>query len=137
MRTTKFICILFMFLAISIAGCGGGDGSTSTASVADAPANGDGSGGEVAATGDGSGVTVAGTGLANLAWDASTTPNVAGYKLHYGTSSGNYSNTIDVGMVTGCSVSSLAPGTYYFTASAYDASGNESGYSNEEIKTIQ
>jgi hypothetical protein len=127
MRTTKFICILFMFLllVISITGCGGGDGSTSTASVADSPASGNGSGGAVTAAG-----------LANLAWDASPDPNVAGYKLYYGTSSGNYSNTINVGKVTSYSVSGLAPGTYYFAVSAYDASGNESSFSNEAIKTV-
>jgi len=62
---------------------------------------------------------------------------VAGYKLYYGTSSRNYSNNINVGMVTSYTVSGLAPGTYYFTVTAYDASGNESGFSNEAIKTIQ
>jgi hypothetical protein len=128
MRTTKFICILFMFLllVISITGCGGGDGSTSTASVADSPASGNGSGG-----------AVTGTGQANLAWDASTATNVAGYKLYYGTSSRNYSNNINVGPVTSYTVSGRAPGTYYLTVTAYDASGNESGFSNEAIKTIQ
>ena len=36
-------------------------------------------------------------GTANLAWDASTSSNVGGYKVSYGTSSGNYTSTIDVG----------------------------------------
>ncbi len=32
-----------------------------------------------------------------LAWDANNEPDLAGYKLHFGTSSGNYSSTVDVG----------------------------------------
>ena len=127
MKTSKFICILFIFLLLanSITGCGGGGGSTSTASATDSPANGNDSGGAVAATG-----------LANLAWDGSTSPNVTGYKLYYGTSSQNYSNSINVGVVTSYTVSGLAPGTYYFSVTACDASGNESGFSNEASKIV-
>jgi len=41
-----------------------------------------------------------------LAWDASTDPAVVGYKIHYGTASGNYSALVDVGSRTTC----LKPG---------------------------
>ena len=71
-----------------------------------------------------------------LSWDASTSPDVIGYKMYYGTASGNYSENIDVGNVTSYTVSSLIDGqTYYFAAKAYDSTGNESGYSNEVSMT--
>ena len=68
---------------------------------------------------------------ATLAWDANTESDLAGYKLHYGTASNSYSVHIDVNNVTTYTVVGLTAGqTYYFAATAYDASGNESGYSN-------
>jgi len=88
-------------------------------------------------------VTVIITGSATLAWNAPTTytdgtpATVAGFKIYYGTSSGNYTTTIDAGNVTTFTVNNLSPGTYYFTVTAYDASRVESNYSNEGNKTIQ
>jgi chitinase len=67
-----------------------------------------------------------------LAWDANTEGDLAGYKVHYGTSSRTYTTSLDVRNVTTCTVSGLSAGqTYYFAASAYTASGAQSGYSNE------
>src|ERR1051326_3980644 len=37
----------------------------------------------------------------NLAWDASADPSVVGWKVSYGTSSGNYTTTIDAGSAIG------------------------------------
>ena len=69
---------------------------------------------------------------ATLAWDPSGESDVAGYRIHYGTTSGNYSVHIDVRNVTACTVIGLEPEqTYYFAATVYDSAGNESGYSNE------
>jgi hypothetical protein len=66
-----------------------------------------------------------------LAWDANSEADLAGYRIHYGTVAGNFSNHIDVKKVTSYTVSGLTAGqTYYFAASAYDTAGNESGYSN-------
>lgn len=77
------------------------------------------------------------SGSAVLRWDPVTAPNLAGYHVHYGTMSGNYSEVVDVGLVTTFEVTSLKRGTsYYFAATAYDASGNSSFYSNEVIKDI-
>ncbi|MEE4266344.1 MAG: fibronectin type III domain-containing protein, partial [Desulfobacteraceae bacterium] len=68
----------------------------------------------------------------NFAWDASNGLNIAGYKLYYGTSSGNYSHDIDVGNHTSCSISDLQEGKkYYFAATAYNTSDVESDYSIE------
>ena len=74
-------------------------------------------------------------GQAGLTWTGST--GAYGYRVYYGTSSGNYTQNIDVGNVTNYTVTSLANGsTYYFAAKAYDASGNLSSFSNEVSKTL-
>ncbi|MBI3608556.1 MAG: metallophosphoesterase family protein [Nitrospirae bacterium] len=73
---------------------------------------------------------------ANLAWDANTEPDIAGYKLHYGTISGAYTSVLDAGNVTTRTVTGLGNGTYYFALTAYDTSGNESQLSNEVNKTL-
>ena len=66
----------------------------------------------------------------SLAWNANTEADLAGYKIHYGTASNSYSVHIDVQNVTTYTVTGLTEGqTYYFVATAYDASGNESVYS--------
>ena len=70
--------------------------------------------------------------MINLVWKASTTPNVVGYKVYYGTASGAYSNSIDVGNVTTYGITGLTKGqTYFLATTAYDVSHNESSYSNE------
>ncbi len=69
-----------------------------------------------------------------LAWDASADPNIAGYKVYYGSASGSYSAAVDVGGQTTCTIPNLSAGTpYYFAATEYDKSGQESGYSNEVV----
>ena len=66
-----------------------------------------------------------------LAWDANSESDLGGYRVHYGTSSTSYSVHIDVNKATTYTVTGLAAGqTYYFAATAYDTSGNESGFSN-------
>jgi hypothetical protein len=71
-----------------------------------------------------------------LAWDAPTWSGVAGYKLHYGTASRTYKSAIDVHNVTSYMVSNLTDGTYYFAVTAYNASGVETGYSNEVSTSV-
>lgn len=66
-----------------------------------------------------------------LAWTLSTSPNVTGQKIHFGTSSGNYTQTIPIGPGTVTySITGLAPGNWYFAVTALDGS-LESTYSNE------
>jgi hypothetical protein len=72
---------------------------------------------------------------AQLSWDASQT-GATGFKVYYGTSPGNYSASVNVGMVSSYTLSGLPAGTYYIAVSAYDAAGNESVYSNEVTKTL-
>ena len=72
-----------------------------------------------------------------LGWNACTASNVAGYKVYYGTASGNYAYYVDVGNTTSYALSGLSTGaTYYIAATAYDSSGNQSTDSNEVNYTV-
>ena len=69
-------------------------------------------------------------GTVTLSWSANPEPDIAGYKVHYGTTQGTYMTHLNVGNYTGCVVSGLSAGkTYYFVATAYDKYGVESSYS--------
>ena len=76
---------------------------------------------------------------ANFSWlPNDKSDGTVGYILHYGKSSRNYTESVDVGSpapVNGriyASVSTLeAEKTYFFTVTAYNAEGNESSYPNE------
>ncbi len=90
-------------------------------------------------------VTSVGSGSAVLSWlppteneDGTPLTDLAGYKLYWGTSSGKYdgSVTIDNPGVTTYVLDNLAPATYYFVATAYNAEGAESEPSNEAVGTV-
>ena len=67
-----------------------------------------------------------------FAWDASTDPSAIGYRLYWGGSSGNYTNAIDVGSLTLCTVTNVPVNVLlFYAATCYTASGLESRYSNE------
>lgn len=77
-------------------------------------------------------------GTVQLAWDASVSPGVTGYEVHYGLAPGNYSTTVDAGLALSAAIAGLTIGqTYYFSATAYDGADNSSGYSNEVSKRVQ
>ena len=80
-----------------------------------------------------------------LSWNAATDneSGVKGYKIYFGTSSGNYGTPVDVGNVTSYELTGLANNTTYFIAvSAVDNAGNEGpksaevSQSPEEIRGI-
>jgi PKD repeat protein len=82
-------------------------------------------------------------GDATLSWAAPTTytngtplTDLAGYKVHYGTASGAYTQTTDVGKVTTYKVSNLPNATYFFAVTAYNTALTESGYSSEVSKSV-
>lgn len=84
------------------------------------------------------------SGTATLEWtaptensDGSALTDLAGYKVHYGASSGSYSQTIEAGNVTTYQVTGLPEGfTYYFVVTAYNQARVEGEPSNEASKTI-
>ena len=66
---------------------------------------------------------------------------MAGYRIYYGTSSKSYAQAKGAGIVAGNVTSKTVTGltsgmTYYFSVTAYDSAGNESGYSSEVFKVI-
>jgi hypothetical protein len=66
-----------------------------------------------------------------LAWNASTSSDVQGYKLYYGTESGSYKYVKDVGKSTEDTLTDLAGSVRYYCAVTAYSSGAESGFSNE------
>jgi hypothetical protein len=86
------------------------------------------------------------TGSATLTWlppttntDGSPLTNLAGFKVYWGTTSGNYSSstTIMNPGLTRYVVENLTPNTYYFAVKAVNSAGIESVFSNTASKTIQ
>ena len=83
----------------------------------------------------------------NLSWAAPTTrldgepltlSELDGYKIYYGTESDNLTPLVDLNdsSVTSYALIDMDPGTYYFTVTAYDTSGLESGYSDIVSKQV-
>ena len=72
---------------------------------------------------------------ATLAWDKSM-GSVTGYEMHYGTTSGDYDYSVNVGNFRSCTISGLQEGvTYYFAVTAYTDT-SDSNYSDEIAYTI-
>ena len=70
-----------------------------------------------------------------VAWDEND-PVPEGYILYWGTTSGNYPDSLDVGAATQYTVPGLQDGlTYYFAVKAYD-DGIQSDYSEEISHTV-
>ena len=105
---------IVILMSLSLFGCGSGGGGEGV----DAPA------------------------AATLAWDAVQATALSGYRIYYGTSPGLYFQSRGNGLtissnVTTHVVTGLSSGTtYYFAATAFDTSGNESAYSAEVSKAI-
>ncbi|MEZ5559895.1 MAG: hypothetical protein R3E86_15290 [Pseudomonadales bacterium] len=69
--------------------------------------------------------------------DGSPLTDLAGYNIYWGTSSRSYSTSLPINSPTTTQwEANIAPGTYYFALTAFDAAGNESAYSNEIRKVI-
>lgn len=67
-----------------------------------------------------------------FAWDASPDASVTGYRLYWGIGSGSYTNSVSAGNNLSGTITGLTANvTYYFAATAYDANGIESPFSNE------
>ena len=71
--------------------------------------------------------------------DGSPITNLAGYKVLYGSSSGQYSQALSVtaATITSVAIEALEAGrTWYFTVKAVNAAGVESDFSNEVSKLL-
>jgi len=132
-------CISAMFLCglmvISLAGCGSGGESTPSADNSLPSSSDGGSTGGTPATEVATPTEPASARIVSLAWEPPA-GNIAGYNLYYGTSPGNYTNNLHVGLTPSYTLSGLSPGTYYFAVTANDSFGNESDYSNEISRAI-
>jgi hypothetical protein len=81
-------------------------------------------------------VALAGAGLARgetvtLAWDASASTGVAGYRIYWGTNSWAYFGVTNAGLVLTQAVVLPHSGRWFFAATAYDTNGLESDFSSE------
>jgi len=61
---------------------------------------------------------------------------IGGFRIYYGSASGNYSHVVDVtdGSEQSATVNDVSPGTYHVVMTSYDTGGLESGYSVELVK---
>ena len=73
----------------------------------------------------------AGAQSVTLAWDASPSASIAGYRVYYGTNSRAYGFVTNAGLVLTQRVTLPCPGRWFFAATAYDGNGLESVFSDE------
>lgn len=67
-----------------------------------------------------------------LAWDQNLEPDLAGYKLYVGNSSGKYNQVITLGLTNHYTFSLYTEEvSFFFAITAYTQNGLESGFSNE------
>ena len=66
-----------------------------------------------------------------LAWDASPSRDVTGYRIYYGTNSRAYVCKLNAGLVRTQSVTLPRRGRWFFAVTAYETNGVESPFSNE------
>lgn len=90
-------------------------------------------------------VTQISTGTATLSWmppaantDGSALTDLAGYRIHFGTSAGALTQTIDIDnpSVSRYVVENLSPSTWYFAVKSVNTKGVESSLSGVASKTI-
>jgi hypothetical protein len=68
-------------------------------------------------------------------WDANTDSYTAGYRIYYGTASGTYQWSLDVGNQTSAPLN-LSPGNFFFAVRAYNASYEYGPQSSEATVTV-
>jgi hypothetical protein len=78
-----------------------------------------------------------------MTWNRNQEPDIAGYRIYYGTQSGQYNNSITVydsatqPLQLSYTVAGLSEGTaYYFALKTFDQAGQESDYSVETSQNI-
>lgn len=72
----------------------------------------------------------------SLTWDQNADSVTTGYSVYYGTQSGNYVGSVDVGPATSAVINLPdLTNTYYFAVQAYSATGERSAFSTEVVWT--
>ena len=72
-------------------------------------------------------------GSLNVTWNSIQDNRLAGYKIHYGSSTGSYTQTVDTGLSTSFILPNLSNGsTYYMVVAAYDSNRVE-GFPSPEV----
>jgi hypothetical protein len=135
-------------LAIALAGCGGDGGTgateTTTSSTSTSPTTTSTS--PTATSNSTPPPAPPAASSVTLGWmpptennDGSPITNLAGYKIHYGKTSSEYTETVALenAGLTRYVVDNLPSGTYYFAITAYNASGVESPLSGEISATVK
>ncbi len=73
-----------------------------------------------------------GPGYVDLKWDSSNEPELVGYNIYYGKTSGMYTRRRTIGRMNQYRLDGLNNGeAYYFAITAYDSQSRESDYSDE------
>jgi hypothetical protein len=71
--------------------------------------------------------------------DGSSLTNLAGYRFHWGTTPGEYTNSVAVDNpgLSSYVIENLAPGTYEFVVTAVNSEGAESSFSEPATGTVR
>jgi len=75
----------------------------------------------------------------NLLWNANTESDLAGYRIHWGSASGVYTDAGSpqpVGLVTSGSVNVQPNGMKFFALVAFNTGALDSGFSNEISRNV-
>lgn len=118
--------VITLIFVSMVSACGGGSGGTAASDDA-----------------NGSNTTTA-TNAATIRWvppltneDGTNLGDLAGYKVHYGTSQGSYPNIVVVSNnVTETTIDNLPGDTYYFVVTAHDVYGNDSAFSDPPVSKV-
>jgi Fibronectin type III domain len=126
-------------LGFALSGCGGGGSGAVGSPAATTSSN------ATAGTPVPTAMTTTSSDAVTINWtpptentNGSALTNLSGYNIHYGTASGDYTQTISVsnaGIATYV-VDDLNPGTYYFAVGAVNSQGTESPVSSEVSATV-
>jgi len=84
------------------------------------------------------GVAFAGSNV-TFTWDANSESDLAGYRLYQSQTSGIYNNPHVAEIPAGTeevTLNDVSDGTYFWVLTAFDDSGNESGFSNEVTASL-
>ena len=133
-RLTKLVPALTLVLALSGCGSNGTDGSGGASTTSG------GTGTSASGVGGSATVLPATSDSAVLRWSPNTEPDLAGYRVYYGTEPRRYFQEKGQGVVVvgdSITVTGLTSGVrYYFAVTAFDEASNESDYSAERFKDI-